>query len=50
MIAVKILPVLQADNTSVLGHTYGVDDGVISSFQQASEVVDPPRIPAARRS
>jgi hypothetical protein len=32
----KILPVLQAGSTSVLGHTYGVDDVLSSSFQRGS--------------
>ena len=45
----KILPVLQAGSTSVLGHMYDVDEEVLSPFQQAAEVVDPPGIPAARR-
>ena len=32
----KFLPVLQSGSTSVLGHTYGVDDVLSSSFQRGS--------------
>jgi hypothetical protein len=36
----KILLVLQAGSTSVLGDTHSVDDDVLSAFQYAADVVD----------
>ena len=33
-------------STSALGHTYGVDEDVLSPFQRAADVVDPPRNPS----
>jgi hypothetical protein len=45
----KILPALQVGTICVLGRTYGVDEDILSLFQRAADVVDPPRILAARR-
>jgi hypothetical protein len=42
-----ILTALQAGSTSVLRHVYGVDEDVLSPFQWAADVVDPPRNPSS---
>src|SRR3954470_13911517 len=43
----SINPVLQTGSTSALGHTYGVDEDVLSLFQRVADVVDPPRNPSS---
>src|SRR4051812_28933985 len=43
----SINPALQTGNTFALGHTYGVDEDVLSPFQWAAAVVDPPRNPSS---
>src|SRR3954467_3593101 len=37
----SINPALQTGSTSALGHTYYVDEDVISPFQRAADIVDP---------
>src|SRR3954467_10378574 len=43
----SINPALQTGSTSSLGHTYGVDEDILSPFQWAADVVDPPRNPSS---
>src|SRR3954454_6845632 len=43
----SINPALQTGSTSALGHTYGVDEDVLSPFERAADVVDPPRNPSS---